>query len=176
MDTNKTKIALITTSLASGGAERACASLSIVLSNLGFDVHVVTVLDEIEFEFKGKLLNLGILKNKDDSILGRFKRLIVFKKYLKTHNFDWIIDNRVCTSTWSEYIISRYIYNPKKVINVVHSFKINNYFPHNKFIAKRIYKDSHCIVAVSREIQKAIEMNMVIPIVKQYIILSILMN
>ena len=153
----KTKIAIITTSLASGGAERSSASLSVLLSNLGFDVHIVTVLDEIEFEFKGKLLNLGLLKNNDDSVFGRFKRLIVFKKYLKANNFDWIIDNRVCTSTWSEYIISRFIYNPKKVINVIHSFKIENYFPKNEFVARRIYKNSSFIIAVSKEIKEAIE-------------------
>jgi glycosyltransferase involved in cell wall biosynthesis len=156
MSTYKTKIAIITSSLASGGAERSSGLLSILLTNLGYDVHVITVLEEIEFEFKGKLLNLGLLKKKDDSILGRFNRLIVFKKYLKANNFDWIIDHRTRISGWSEFIISRFIYDSKKVIYVVHNFKIDKYFPRNIFIAKTIYRKSPYIIAVSNEIKNNI--------------------
>lgn len=157
MDAAKIKIAIITTSLGNGGAERSCGLLSILLSNLGYQIHIVSVLDEIEFEYKGELLNLGLLKRQDDSIFGRFKRLIVLKKYLKKNHFDWIIDNRTRTSSWSEFIISRLIYSPKKVIYVVHSFKIEHYFPKNKFIAKIIYKHSPFLVAVSNEIKGAIQ-------------------
>ncbi|WP_166426912.1 glycosyltransferase [Flavobacterium psychrotolerans] len=156
MGTTKTKIAIITSSLAHGGAERSCGLLSILLSNLGYEIHVVTVLDEIEFNYQGELLNLGLLKKQDDSFLGRFKRLLVFKNYLKKNNFDWIIDHRPRIPTCSELIISRFIYNPKNVIYVVHNFKIDKYFPRNKFIAKIIYKHSPYIIAVSEEIKKAI--------------------
>lgn len=157
MTTDKTKIAIITQSLANGGAERSSALLSVLLSNLGFDIHVITVLDKIEYEFKGELLNLGKLKTENDTFLGRFNRLLVFKKYLKKHNFDWIIDNRTRMSWWSELILSKFIYNPKKTIYVVHSFKIVNYFPIIPFIAKRIYKKSPYIIAVSNEIKLEIE-------------------
>lgn len=153
----KIKIAIVASSLANGGAERSSALLSILFSDLGYEVHVISVLDEIEYEYRGQLLNLGLLKKKDDSTFGRFNRLLVLRKYLQKHQFDWIIDNRTRKSSWSEYIISRWIYNPKKAIYVVRSAKINEYFPRNHWIAKRIYKHSPYIIAVSDEIKKAIE-------------------
>jgi glycosyltransferase involved in cell wall biosynthesis len=157
MTTDKMKIAIITRSLANGGAERSNALLSVIFSNLGLDVHVISILDEIEFDYKGNLLNLGIIKNKNDSFLGRLKRLFILKNYLKKHDFDWIIDNRTRISWFTETILSKFIYNPKKTIYVVHSFKIENYFPNNQYIAKRIYKNSPYIVAVSKEIKAQIE-------------------
>lgn len=157
MGSRKIKIAIITITLAGGGAQRSSALLSVLLSKLGYDVHVVTVKDEIEYDFQGKLFNLGILKNKNDTVFGRFNRLIVFKKYLKENNFDWVIDNRTRMSWWSEFIISRFIYNPRKTIYVVHSFKIEKYFPKNSFIAKMIYRKSPYIVAVSNEIKDEIQ-------------------
>jgi glycosyltransferase involved in cell wall biosynthesis len=157
MDAGKIKIAIITTSLANGGAERSAGQLSILFSDLGYEVHVVTVFDQIEFEYQGELLNLGLLKNKNDTALGRLHRMMVFKKYLKDNRFDWIIDNRPRIFSLSEFIISRFIYNPKKAIYMVHSFKTENYFPQNQVIARIIYKYSPFIVAVSNEIKELIQ-------------------
>ena len=157
MNSDKIKIAIITRSLSDGGAERNTAIMTVLLTNLGYEVHLISVLDKIEFEFKGHLLNLGLLKNQNDTIFGRFKRLLHFKNYLKKNNFDWVIDNRTRKSWWSEFIISKYIFDPKKVIYVVHSYKIEDYFPKNNSIAKYIYKKSPYIVSVSNEIKTAIE-------------------
>lgn len=157
MEATKIKIAIITTSLAGGGAERSSALLSVLLSNFGYQVTVISVLDDIEYAYKGELLNLGLLKKKNDTLLGRLNRLFVFKKYLGKNNFDWVIDNRIRTSSWSEFIISRFILNPKKAIYVVRSFNIELYFPKNKFIAKSIYKKAPYIIAVSNEIKEAIQ-------------------
>lgn len=157
MNNDKIKIAIITRSLADGGAERNTSIMTFLLTNLGYEVHLISVLDKIEFDFKGQLLNLGLLKNQNDTIFGRFNRLLYFKKYLKKHNFDWIIDNRTRMSWWSEFIISKFTFDPKKVIYVVHSYKIEDYFPKNNFIAKNIYKKSPYIVSVSNEIKTAIE-------------------
>ncbi|GIZ10485.1 glycosyltransferase [Flavobacterium sp. UMI-01] len=150
------KILIVLQSLANGGAERSGGLLSVLLSNLGFDVHIVTVLDGVEFEYKGELLNLGILKKKNDTLFGRLQRLLVLRSYLKENNFDWIIDNRPRNSSFTEFIISRYIYNPKKVIYVVRSFNISNYFPQISFIAKIIYREAPSIIGVSNEIKEAI--------------------
>ncbi len=157
MDNAKIKIAIITRSLASGGAERSTALLSILLSDLGFDIHIVSLLDEIEFDFKGQLFNLGILKKMDDTKLGRFKRLLVFRRYIKENKFDWIIDNRTANSSWSDYIVSRFVVDPRKTMYVIRSFDIKRYFPKNKWIAKIIYRHSPYIVCVSEEIKKAVQ-------------------
>jgi glycosyltransferase involved in cell wall biosynthesis len=156
MDTTKIKIAIITQSLANGGVERFSAVLSKMLTNLGFQIHLISVLDEIEYEFEGELLNLGLLKKQDDSSFGRFKRMLVLKKYIRQHQFDWIIDTRIRTSSWSEWILSRFIFNPKKTMYLVHSYKTEKYFPKNSFIAKNIYKKSPYIITVSKEIESVV--------------------
>jgi glycosyltransferase involved in cell wall biosynthesis len=157
MDNTKTKIAIVTSSLANGGLERFSALLSKMLVHLGFEIHMITILDEIEYEFEGQLLNLGLLKKADNSALGRLKRSIVLRNYIKQQQFDWIIDNRIRTSNFSEWILSKFIYPPKKTIYMVHNFKIEKYFPENSRIARRIYKESPYIIAVSKEIENQIK-------------------
>ena len=56
-DTHK-KIALVTISLAGGGAERSTAMLSQMLSKNGFDVHLIVLNDAIDYEYSGTLLSL----------------------------------------------------------------------------------------------------------------------
>jgi len=157
MDNGKIKIAIVARSLAGGGAERFSALLATMLFDLGFEVKVVTVLDEIEYEYKGELFNLGKYKNADDSILGRIKRLFLFRKFLKAQNFDWVIDSRIRSASWSEYIISKFIYTPKKTLYVVHSYKLENYFPKNRLVASLIYKDAAKVITVSKEIENRIQ-------------------
>lgn len=154
---SNTKVLVVVSSLADGGAERSSALLTVMLSDLGYEVHVATVLDKVEYDYKGRLFNLGLLKNKKDTVLGRFKRLLVFKKYLNANKFDWIIDNRTRQSIVSEWIISRFVYKPEKTIYVVRSFKLDGYFPGPDFLASRIYRLSPYIVAVSNEIKQKIE-------------------
>ena len=103
---NNKKICIVVSSLGNGGAERSSGLLSQMLYNVGFDVHVISILNNIEFPYKGKLLNLGELKDKDNSALGRLKRLRVLKAYVKEHNFDYIIDNRTRIGFFKEFIIS----------------------------------------------------------------------
>jgi glycosyltransferase involved in cell wall biosynthesis len=150
------KIAIVVSSLGKGGAEKSSALLSILLSDLGYDVHIISVLDNIEYPFHGKLLNLGLMKNADDSILGRFKRMLVFKKYVKENNFDWIIDNRSRNPALSEIFITNYIYPIQKAIFMVRSSAIENYFPSKGLIAKNIYKKAYSIVAVSKKLETKI--------------------
>ncbi|OYU80156.1 MAG: glycosyltransferase [Flavobacterium sp. BFFFF1] len=145
------KVLIVTASLGGGGAERSAALLSILLSDAGYDVHIVSVLDDIQYDYKGKLLNLGLLKSADHSTLGRLNRLLVLRKYLREQQFDWVIDNRTRTVSWSEWVISRWIYPAKKTIYVVRNFRADLYFPSNTFIAKKIYQLSPYIVAVSKE-------------------------
>ena len=79
----KNKILLVTTSLADGGAERSTGLLSVLLSQLGYEVHLVTMLNKVEFQFEGTLFNMGKLKEANDTFLGRINRFLVYKKYLK---------------------------------------------------------------------------------------------
>ena len=149
----KKKVLLVTTSLAKGGAERFVATLSKILVNLEYEVHIVTVLNNIEFEYYGSLFNMGLLKEKNDSLLGKINRFFVLKKYLKEQNFDLIIDNRTRTKIGNEILFNLFLYNISKVVFVIHSYKVALYFPKIKWIAKRLYAKSRLLVCVSKEIE-----------------------
>ena len=94
MTKQRLKIAIITSSLGGGGAQKSSANLSFVLSKLDYDVHIISILNQIDYEYQGKLLNLGKLKDQNDSIFGKIKRFRLFYNYLKSENFDYIIDSR----------------------------------------------------------------------------------
>lgn len=145
------KICIVVSSLGGGGAERSSALLSELLFDLGYNVHVVSVLDKIDYPYKGQLLNLGKIKSESDTILGRLKRLMIFKNYLKEHNFDYIIDNRTRIGL-KELIISKLIYNPKHTIYFVRSYNTALYVNPKKFLGKYLYNSAYKIVCVSKEI------------------------
>ncbi len=153
----KKKILIVTISLANGGAERFVSTLSKILYNLGYEVHIVTVLNKVEFDYKGELFNLGLLKDNDNSFFGKIIRFLAFRRYLKENNFDWIIDNRTRTKTITELIFTKYLYNERKTIYMMHNFFIDSYFPKMRFIAKNIYKKSPYLICVSKEIKKEIK-------------------
>ncbi|WP_417860171.1 glycosyltransferase [Winogradskyella sediminis] len=154
---NKKKICIVVSSLGKGGAERSSGLLSQMLYNTGYDVHVVSVLNDIEFPFKGELLNLGELKDLNDTSYGRWQRLRILKAYLKTHNFDYIIDNRTRIGFIKEYVISQFIFNPKKTIYCVRSYNVNLYINPNRFLGKLIYSNAYKIVGVSKLIAHKIK-------------------
>ncbi|MEO1033099.1 MAG: glycosyltransferase [Bacteroidota bacterium] len=146
------KICIVVSSLGVGGAERSSALLSEMLFDLGYEIHTVSVLDQVDYPYRGQLLNLGKIKAEDDSVLGRFKRLRVLKNYLRTHNFDYIIDNRARNGLLKEFVISKWLYNAKKTIYCVHSFHTDMYIHRNTFFGKWLYGSAFKIVAVSHAI------------------------
>lgn len=154
---NSKKICIVVSSLGKGGAERSSGLLSQMFFDVGYDVHMVSVLNNIEFPYKGKLLNLGELKDKNDSAFGRLNRLRVLKAYLKEHNFDYVIDNRTRIGFLKEFIISKFIYNPNKTIYCIRSFKTESYINPNRFLGRLLYANAYKIVGVSKAITKKVK-------------------
>ncbi|WP_299780166.1 glycosyltransferase [uncultured Formosa sp.] len=148
MQRNNKKVCIVASSLGKGGAERSAAQLSIMLHHLNYDVHIVIVLNNIDFEYKGTLLNLGALKSKNDSVLGRLQRLQHFKAYLKTHNFDVVIDGRSRVQAYREFLVSKWIYAGISVVYVLHCYKISKAFTPYKWLNTYLYKNKN-MVAVS---------------------------
>ena len=73
------RICIVSDQLATGGAERCAALLSVFFEKNYCKVHHIVVVDKIEYEFAGELLNLGKLKNKSNGLLNRLKRFWVLK-------------------------------------------------------------------------------------------------
>ena len=152
----KIKICIVTSSLGKGGAQKSSSTLSIVLDSLGYEIYIVSILDYIDYPYKGSLLNLGALKKEDDSFFGKLKRFYIFFNFIKTHDFDFIIDSRSRPTTFKQFLINKLIYHNQKVIYIVHSFLISNYLPKNKFIARSLYKSASKFIAVSEAIKSEI--------------------
>lgn len=152
----KLKICLVSISLAKGGAERSTAILTKMLHDEGFDVHIVLLNDVIDYEFTGKLFNLGLDKTGSDTPWKRLRRTQKLRKYLIKGNFDYIIDTRARRSVAIEWIYLNYVYLNLKFIYIVHSWKLENYLTKNNWIAKSMIKRSHKIIGVSKAISEKI--------------------
>lgn len=150
------KIALVTISLAGGGAERSTALLSQMLDANGFEVHIIALTNAIDYEYAGTLFNLGLYKTEKDTLIKRLVRFTKFKKYLRRENFNFIIDNRNRSNAYKESYYLNYIYRNERVIYVARSFKLENYFPLGSKIAQAMIDRSAGLVGVSQEITETI--------------------
>lgn len=151
------KICIVVTSLGKGGAERSSALLSKMLVALGHEVHVVIVLNDIDYEYSGSLLNLGELKDKNDTLIGKINRFLVFRRYLKHHKFDLVVDNRTRPVILKEFLINKLLYKFNNIVYVTRSRNLNMYFSSHTFLAKRVFKNAIAHVGVSDEITLAIK-------------------
>ncbi|MBP1222803.1 glycosyltransferase [Flavobacterium sp. 1355] len=151
----KPRVCIVSDQLAGGGAERCSGLLSVFFERNNIDVCHVIVLDKVEYEYAGKLINFGKLKNANNDFLNKLKRFYFLITFFKKNKFDFIIDTRVKNYNLQEYFISKYIFS-SPLIQIVHSYMIDLYFPKNKFIAKNIYSHYYKILGVSHEIRKKI--------------------
>jgi glycosyltransferase involved in cell wall biosynthesis len=153
---NKNKVAIISTSLGNGGAEKFAVLLSFMLEKLNIEVHSIIVNDSVDYEYAGSLLNLGTAGNSRFSILNKIKKGFLLNRYLKEQQIDCIIDNRSRNNLLRE-VITNWIYGERKKIVVVHSFKLENYFPKSVFWSRFLYRKTTKIVCVSHAIEKEVK-------------------
>lgn len=145
------KVCIVTPSLGLGGAERSAAMQSIMLTELGYEVHIVLISNIIFYEYKGEIFNLGKLKDKNNSLFYKIKRIILFKKYLKANRFDAIIDNRLRNSgLLNELGVCKYVYRKLKIFYVIHSSSYKNEVQKNLGLKKWLLKDAFKIVVVNK--------------------------
>ncbi len=147
---NKKKICIVVSSLGRGGAQKASATLSKMLHGLGYNVHIVSVLNKVEYDYRGTLFNLGALKDSNDTFLGRIDRLRKFKQYLKQHQFDCVIDNRARVSAYRAFLVSKFVYKNVRVIYAIHNYKTSHVFSKYNWLSRWLYKNEN-MVAVSKE-------------------------
>jgi glycosyltransferase involved in cell wall biosynthesis len=151
----KYKIALIGYRLSAGGSDKVMATLSIFLEKNGIEVHNIIVIDEVSFPYAGKLVNLGLLKNENNGLINKFKRLIALRNYLNANNFDYIIDFRFRTKSVQELLLARFIYNTKTIFTV-HSFLIDHYMPNNSWLTRLMYNHCYANVAITKQMKELI--------------------
>jgi glycosyltransferase involved in cell wall biosynthesis len=152
----KKKIALIGYRLSGGGSDKVMANLSLFFERQGFEIDIIIVLDEVSFPYAGKLVNLGLLKNKSNGLFNKVKRLKALHTYLRNNKFDFIIDFRFRTKIIQELILARFIYNAKTIFTV-HSFLIDHYMPNNSWLTRLMYNHCFANVALGKEMKVLIE-------------------
>ena len=151
----KYKIALIGYRLSGGGSDKVMANLSVFFAKNNIDVHIIIVLDEVSYPYSGKLVNLGLLKNKSNGLFNKMKRLVSLRKYLKENDFDFIIDFRFRTKVIQELVLARFIYKTKTIFTV-HSFLIDHYMPNNSWLTRLMYNQCYANVALTKEMEELI--------------------
>lgn len=149
---SKIKVCIVSISLAKGGAERSTAQLSLLLEEIGYDVTMAVLTDEIDYTFGGKLYNLGEQKKKANHALARFLRFRDFKKFLQREKFDLVIDNRSKNHALRELFYLNYIYKNQKLVYAVRSFKKENYLSDKDWMTRKMIAKVEAFVGVSQEI------------------------
>ncbi|WP_348824133.1 glycosyltransferase [Flavobacterium aestuarii] len=152
----KYKIALIGYRFTEGGGEKVMANLSIFFDKAGIEVHNIIVLDGVTYSYAGKLVNMGLMKNKSNDFNNKLKRLFFIRRYLKTNNFDFIIDFRPRTKSFQELLIARFVYNTKTILTV-HNFLLEYYMPKKVWIGRLIFNHIYATVTIVDKIKELVE-------------------
>jgi N-acetylgalactosamine-N,N'-diacetylbacillosaminyl-diphospho-undecaprenol 4-alpha-N-acetylgalactosaminyltransferase len=145
------KIALVGYSFGCGGGDKAMANFSVLLAEKGHDVHNIIIHDAVDYEFKGKLHNLGLVTN-PIKFVHHLKRFAAFFAIFRKEHFDIIIDFRFRLHVLNEILIYFLVYN-SRVIYTVHSFLTHVYVIPNRFLIKYLYRNLAALITVSKKIE-----------------------
>ncbi|MEM6687047.1 MAG: glycosyltransferase family 4 protein [Bacteroidota bacterium] len=152
LQNSKKKICIIVECLSGGGAEKQAANFSKSLHNSGFEVSIISVKDQITYDFVGELYNLG-KRESSIKIIKQVQKFFAFKKAYNKCNADLYIDFRTRSRFLMEYALHKFIFQAKKMIMMVHSYQIEWHIPKGKLF-KNIYNKTHAVVAVSEAIEQ----------------------
>ncbi|MFZ4679705.1 MAG: glycosyltransferase [Flavobacterium sp.] len=153
---NNNKIAIVSASLGVGGAERFAGLLSFMLHDLGYEVHNIIILDHVDYDYKGTLVNLGKLFANEKGIFRAIKKGKHIAKYLYENDIQMVVDNR-SRPTIARELFTKWIYGNRKVYYFFHSSNLQMYLTNSVFWAKYIFGKATKLVCVSSEIQEKLK-------------------
>ena len=154
----KYKIALIGFRLGIGGAEKVMADLSIFFEKKGIEIHNIILIDEVSYDYSGKLIVLENHNKFSNKLISNYKRFVFLRKYFKENNFDYIIDFRFRMKPIQEFLISKLLYNSKTIFTV-HSFMLDIYLTNSLWFARKIFNKCYKIVTISDKVSEIIKEN-----------------
>lgn len=155
MKTNH-KIAIVSSSLGVGGAEKFASLLSFMLDSLDYEVHNIIINDSVVYDYKGKLINLGKIYSKSKTAFRSLKKGIYIAKYLKDKDIQIVIDNRSRPTIVRE-LFTKWVYGSAKKYYFFHSANLEMYLTSSVFWAKRIFSDATKLICVSKSIEEALK-------------------
>ena len=140
------KIGILVPSLSDGGAEKVAANLSIIYTELGYDVYTILYENKVSFEYNGKIIDLNIRKRK--GIFKIFKDLEIYfkvKKVKKKYNFDVVVSHLPKTDLFNALTKGN-----EKVVTTIHNNIAIDYPTYMKKLLPYIVKKSDLIASVSK--------------------------
>lgn len=146
------KICLLVGSLSSGGAEKVAANMSKSFTKKGYDIYIVSMRNEIDYEFAGELFNFGLVK----ANYNKFEAFLKFKQYFENNKFDYIIDHRTRDKFLKEWLFSKFVFKNYNIIYCIHNYRLAYYFSFLKipWLSRLPHVKKRVFVSVSNEIQK----------------------
>lgn len=126
------KIAIVAYTLKAGGLERVVSNLSFLFDELGFEVNLFVLKNEIEYPFKGKLHVYDL--NDADSFLVKMNKYMKLKNDIQKGDFNFILDHRYRLNSMMEFFWTKYIYKNQKPIYFIHSSDLANYVNKNLIV------------------------------------------
>ncbi len=122
-----------------------------MLDGLGLEVHHIIVNHGFDYEFAGKLFNLGNIA--EHSLFPRkIAKAIALKNYLNENQIEIIIDHRTRHGIFRE-LIYKFVYGKRQVFSVVHSANLTNYFSKTILFAKYLNRNISKFICVSKTIE-----------------------
>jgi glycosyltransferase involved in cell wall biosynthesis len=150
---NNNKIALVSASLGVGGAERFAGLLSFILHDLGYEVHHILILDSVDYDYKGTIVNLGKLFASEKGIFRGIKKGRFIARYLTENDIQIVIDNRSRPAFIRE-IFTKWIYGNRKTYFMIHSSNLGMYFSN---FSGYLYQNATKLICVSKDIESKIQ-------------------
>ncbi|MGL4990792.1 MAG: glycosyltransferase [Sarcina sp.] len=142
----KKKLGIIVPSLSDGGAEKVAGNLSIIYDELGYDVYFLLYENRVSFNYKGKIIDLGISKKSGiGKIFRDFEIYSKIKKVKKQYNFDIVISHLPKTD-----LMNCLTKQNEKVITTIHNNIDIDYPTYMKKMLPYIIRKSDLIASVSR--------------------------
>jgi N-acetylgalactosamine-N,N'-diacetylbacillosaminyl-diphospho-undecaprenol 4-alpha-N-acetylgalactosaminyltransferase len=148
---SKKKICIIVDSLSIGGSEKQAANFSRSLHQQGFEVSIICLKNQITYPYEGKIYNLG-LQESSVKIIKQWRKFFAFKKAYNDCNAVIYVDFRTRSRKLMEYLLHQFVFQPEKMIMMVHSFETSWHIPKGA-IFKKLYNKTKAVVAVSKGIQ-----------------------
>ena len=149
-------IVILIEKLNGGGAERSAGELSMILDALGYNVTLITLLDDIAYPFSGDLINLGKNTTKVSRLGIKFQKYISLQRAISKGNYQLILDFRLKENPYREALLNYLVLKPK-AINMIRSYHVKWYLPGPVFFSKYLYRNYVGINTVSVKIQEHIE-------------------
>ena len=147
---NEKKIGLIVDCLANGGAEKIASRLSLAFDKLGYEVSIISLRDQITYDYAGKLYNLGINDPKIKP-LKQLKKIINFRKAYKTVDADYYIDFRMRNRLVLEALLHFFVFRMDRMLMRINNYNIHYHLPKNKRIYK-FYENAKALISLTDDI------------------------